>query len=161
MELVTVHQMLNAIILTLTELSKKALKKVDSEDEHNKGIHHRCIRSDAYRMWQQKVDWTERTCSDKDKISTLWSLEFTRRCQKSDSKITGSPQRNDRSRRTNYRAHSSKSTLSPAKHETAAMAVTIRITNFWEARCSKFDRVATPQIGGPDTRRILNFEFFF
>ena len=47
---------------------KTCRKRVDSQEEHYKGIHDRFHRDQVYRESQLKIGWTEQRCIEMDKL---------------------------------------------------------------------------------------------
>ena len=48
---------------------KRCSKRVDSQDEHFKGIHDRFLRDPVYHESQLKIGWTEQTCTEMDELA--------------------------------------------------------------------------------------------
>ena len=48
---------------------KRCCKRVDSQDEHFKGIHDRFLRDHVYRESQLKIGWTELKCIEMDDLA--------------------------------------------------------------------------------------------
>ena len=47
---------------------KRCRKRVDTQDEHYKGIHDRLLRDQVYRETQLKIGWTEQKCIEMDDL---------------------------------------------------------------------------------------------
>ena len=47
---------------------KRCRKRVDSQDEHYKGIHDRFLRDQVYHESQLKIGWTEQKCIEMDEL---------------------------------------------------------------------------------------------
>ena len=48
---------------------KRCRKRVDSQDEHYKGVHERFLRDQVYRESQHKIGWTEQKCIEMDELA--------------------------------------------------------------------------------------------
>ena len=65
---------------------KRCRQRVDSQEEHYKGIHDRSLRDQVYRESQLKIGWTEQKCIEVDELAQQdhtyrLSKEELKRCQ--------------------------------------------------------------------------------
>ena len=54
---------------TIPKVWKRCRKRVDGQEEHYEGIHHRFLRGAEYRDSQLKIGWTEQKCIELDKLA--------------------------------------------------------------------------------------------
>ena len=50
---------------------KRCRKRVDSQEEHYKGIHDRFLRDQVYRESQLSIGWTEPKCKEMDELAKV------------------------------------------------------------------------------------------
>ena len=75
---------------------KRCRKRVDSQDEHYKGIHDRFLRDQVYRQSQLKIGWTEQKCIEMDELASKITRTISLKRSSKDTKDSGFSHRKSR-----------------------------------------------------------------